>query len=95
MMPARRIVLLVIDVVQEAGSARARAARSPRFELRPLVGGNDARDEVERNQPLGARPRSPYTANVMPTRWKMRSASPRFCAMRSGGVRSSQSANAR
>ena len=37
---------------------------------------------------------SPYTANVIPTRWNARSASSRFWAIRAGGVRASQPANA-
>ena len=45
--------LLVIDVVQE-GVERAHALREPAFEQVPFVRGNDARDDVERDQPLGA-----------------------------------------
>ena len=37
------------------GSARARAASSPRSSMRPLVRRDDARDDVERDQALGAR----------------------------------------
>ncbi len=76
------------------GSACARVARVPlrAAPIRPAGMMRGTRSNgIRRSVPAC----SPYTANVMPTRWKMRSASPRFCAMRSGGVRSSQSAKAR
>ena len=45
--------LLVVDVVHEAVE-RVDALAQPGFELLPFALGNDARDHVERNQPLGA-----------------------------------------
>jgi hypothetical protein len=45
--------LVVVDVVQEAVERRD-ALHQALFHAGPLVGGNDARDEVERNEPLGA-----------------------------------------
>jgi hypothetical protein len=46
-------LLLVIDVVQEKIKRRA-ALNKPAFQKLPLPGRNDARHEVEREDPLGA-----------------------------------------
>ncbi len=46
-------LLAVVDVVDEAIQRRDALAQPP-LDLAPLVGRDDARDQVERDQPLGA-----------------------------------------
>ena len=87
--------LAVVHVVDEAVE-RIDALHQP-GSMFATIGGNDAWNQVERNQALGSGAISslaPYTAKVMPTRRKIISASSRRACITSSGCRASQSAYA-
>ena len=76
--------LVVIDVVQERVQrlhALLQAAVEQASIRPPEMMRGTMSNGISRSVPES----SPYTANVMPTRWNARSASSRFCAIRSVG----------